>query len=290
MIEGDGLGPLTPLETIVLTDSTSGSRVVIAPTRGGMVSRFDVAGRPVFYLDAATLTDRAKNVRGGSPVLFPSPGALADDVFITGQGRAARMRQHGFARQKEWSVVGTSHAEATLALHPDADTREQYPWEFALTLRYSLASATLKIEARVENLSDTPMPFALGFHPYFYLPNEDKSLARVPTGARHAYDNVAKQAVDVHGSLDLTAKEVDLHLLDHPGRTATLERRDDRIVITADSAFDRWVVWTLSGKDFVCLEPWTARANALNTGEDLRRLAPGESETLTHSISVDARR
>jgi galactose mutarotase-like enzyme len=32
----------------------------------------------------------------------------------------------------------------------------------------------------------------------------------------------------------------------------------------------------LAGKDFVCLEPWTAPGNALNTGERLFTLRPGE--------------
>jgi galactose mutarotase-like enzyme len=42
----------------------------------------------------------------------------------------------------------------------------------------------------------------------------------------------------------------------------------------------RWVVWTVQGKDYVCLEPWTAPANALNTGESLIFLEPGGSHAL----------
>jgi galactose mutarotase-like enzyme len=34
-------------------------------------------------------------------------------------------------------------------------------------------------------------------------------------------------------------------------------------------------VWTLEKKDFVCVEPWTARGNALNTGEDVIEVEPG---------------
>jgi galactose mutarotase-like enzyme len=49
------------------------------------------------------------------------------------------------------------------------------------------------------------------------------------------------------------------------------------------------VVWTLAGKDFVCLEPWTAGADALNTGEKLLTLAPGEAKTLAVSVTLSAR-
>jgi galactose mutarotase-like enzyme len=35
------------------------------------------------------------------------------------------------------------------------------------------------------------------------------------------------------------------------------------------------VVWTVAGKGYVCLEPWTAALDALNTGEGLTELPPG---------------
>lgn len=42
------------------------------------------------------------------------------------------------------------------------------------------------------------------------------------------------------------------------------------------------MVWTEEGKDFVCVEPWMAPPNALNTGRDLQKVAPGETlETST---------
>jgi galactose mutarotase-like enzyme len=252
-----------------------------------MVTRFDVAGRPVLFLDPATLVDTTKNVRGGNPVLFPSPGPLAGERFVR-QGRSGTMKQHGFARQCAWSVVQTSPREVTLELASDDATRAQFPWDFVARLRYALAGAELTVETRIENRSDASMPFALGFHPYFYVPDADKARARIPTAATRAYDNVAKQMVDVQGPIDLARKEVDLHLVDHAANSATLERGDDRIVVSADAELGRWVIWTLPGSDFVCLEPWTAAADALNTGENLLALAPGASKTLTMTIGTSA--
>lgn len=130
------------------------------------------------------------------------------------------------------------------------------------------------------------MPFALGFHPYFHVPDRDKAQARIDTDATRGFDNVTKTRVDVRSALDLTQKEVDLHLADHKPHSAILRRGDqDRIVVSADPAFRRWVVWTLAGKDFVCLEPWTAPADALNSGDRLLHVAPGDSTTLTMTIA-----
>jgi galactose mutarotase-like enzyme len=48
-----------------------------------------------------------------------------------------------------------------------------------------------------------------------------------------------------------------------------------------------WVVWTLKGRDFVCLEPWTCPGNALNTGERLLHLPPGQTRTLWMAITAE---
>jgi galactose mutarotase-like enzyme len=280
-------GPLTPLETVVLEDASTRARVVIAPARGGMATRFDVAGERVLYLDESTLVDETKSVRGGNPVLFPSPGPLAGDRF-TRDGKSGSMKQHGFARSRAWKVIDTKEAEVTLELVSDDATRAVYPWDFAARLRYVLAGSTLTIETTVANKSPGTMPFALGFHPYLYVPDADKAGARIPTGATRAFDNVTKKTIDLHAKepIDLTAKEVDLHLVDHGANSATLHRKGDAIVVSASVEFGRWVVWTLAGKDFVCLEPWTAAADALNTGEKLVVLAAGESRVLTVTIAL----
>ena len=87
--------------------------------------------------------------------------------------------------------------------------------------------------------------------------------------------------------LDLTAPEVDLHLLDHGPRGTTLERPGHRpLLISWGAAYRLLVVWTLAGKNFVCVEPWTARGNALNTGLGLIQIAPGSSESSFVSIGV----
>jgi galactose mutarotase-like enzyme len=280
------MSSLKPLETVTLVDDAAHARVVIAPTRGGMVTRFDVGSRPVLFLDEASLVDETKNVRGGIPVLFPSPGPLASDRF-TWQGRSGSMKQHGFARQRAWSVKSKSTKEIILELVSNDATRAMYPWDFVASIRYALRGAKLTIATTIANRSSDPMPFALGFHPYFFVADGDKARARVPTRATRAWDNVTKTKVDVAGPIDLTRKEVDLHLFDHGSARATLERGADTVVLSGDPEIRRWVIWTLAGKDFVCLEPWTAPADALNTGEDLLVLDPGAERTVTFTIELE---
>lgn len=276
-----------PLESIALEDTDAGSRVLIAPTRGGLVTRFRVGSDDVLYLDESTLRDPSKNVRGGIPVLFPTPGKLEGDSWSY-LGHSGQLKQHGFARNMPWRVARTATDDAavcTLRLVSDADTHGMWPWEFDLEHRVSLSGRTLHIEQRLHNPGHFPMPFGLGFHPYFRVPQADKARARIDTGATRAWDNVKKAEVELHG-IDLTAEEADLHLLDHGRSDSALERPGGSVRVRASQDYQRWVIWTLSGRDFVCLEPWTSPGNALNTGDGLLVQEPGATRTTWIEISV----
>ena len=265
------------IETIDLVDDDAKSIVTIAPARGAIVTRFGVGDRELLFLDESTLQDPGKNVRGGVPILFPSPGRLTGDRF-TSHGKSGAMKQHGFARDSAWTVTERGDRELVLTLASSERTLAMYPWRFRLEGRFALRGACLRFDLKVTNDDRDPMPFAFGTHPYFLV--RDKSRARIPTAATRAFDNVKKEVVPFRG-FDLTAPEVDLHLVDHGDSAARLEVGDGTaIAIRCSSELRRWVVWTLGGRDFVCVEPWSAPGDALNTGDSVIELAPGASRGL----------
>lgn len=272
-------------DAITLHADEGESSATIFPKRGALVSSLRIAGRELLYLDRATLDDPSKNVRGGIPVLFPAPGKLAGDAWQCG-GKHGTLKQHGFARTQAWDVLrteSTPHASVTLGLRANAEMLAQFPWAFAAELEFTLQQQALALTTRIANTGHESLPFALGFHPYFNVP--DKTRARIDTAATRAFDNVTKRVQDFRG-FDLTQPELDLHLLDHGSGRCTLALGDGTgIAIEASSEFARWVIWTLAGKDFVCVEPWTAPGNALNSGEQLRWLEPGASATFRVAIS-----
>lgn len=262
---------------VELADASAKSVVVLAPDRGGMAVRFAVGGRDIFFMDESTLLDPAANVRGGNPVLFPSPGKLEGDRWAH-DGQTGAMKQHGFARNAAWAVTEREtedRASVTFLLTSSDATKALFPWDFRFELTYTLIGTCLHIAQRIENTGAGPMPFGLGFHPYFQV--DDKSSARIDTGATRAFDNVTKKEIAFTG-FDLTAREVDLHLLDHGGTSSALTWGDGaRLTINGSPEFTHWVVWTLEGRPFVCVEPWTCPGNALNSGERLIVLSPGET-------------
>jgi galactose mutarotase-like enzyme len=275
------------LECVELHDDAANTSATICPSRGAIAGRFRVKDRDIFYLDEDSLFDLSKNVRGGAPILFPSPGRLVGDAWSY-DGKSGALKQHGFARNMPWSIEKTSDAGAatlTVSLVSNDATRAAFPWDFRVEMDYVLAGSSLRIVQRVTNKSRDGMPFGFGFHPYFVV--TDKSHATIATNATRAFDNVTKQEVPFHG-FDLTLREVDMHLLDH-GSSSSALTVDPRLRIAIDGSpeYTRWVVWTLEGKDFVCVEPWTCPGDALNTRANLILLAPDEERVLSVEIRAE---
>lgn len=268
------------MERIELSDGAGRAEVV--PERGAIVSRFDVDGAPLLYLDRATLDDPTKNVRGGVPFLFPTAGRLAHDRY-----GERPMKQHGFARNLPFTVEQRDARALTLALAANDVTRAQFPFEFRVELTITLSGRALRIDQRYENRGSQPMPLHVGFHPYFYVPAAAKTEVAIATAATRAFDNVLGRDVPFSG-FDFTQPEVDLHLYDHGSSRSALSRPGaPTIDIEGSPEFGHWVVWSLAGKDFVCVEPWTAPANALNSGDGLLWIAPGAARSL--SLTLRAR-
>lgn len=276
-----------PPRLVELLDTEGDSLAALAPERGGMLTRFRVRGTEVLYLDEVSFANPPALVRGGVPILFPTPGKLTNDEWRR-EGRAGKLRRHGFARELPWTLVRTDTegaASATLRLAASDATISEYPWDFHLDYTYSLKGPAITIEQRIQNAGHVPMPFAAGLHPYFQVPDGAKGGVRIDTPATRAFDNVGKHDIEFAG-FDLTAKEVDIHLLDHASPTATMSWEGKTVKIDCSPEMTHWVVWTLAGWDFVCLEPWTSPQDALNTGERLLWLSPGEVKSLSTRIEL----
>lgn len=280
------------LPTCILQSPGGAAECHVIPERGGLVSRWRVGTDEVLYLDEASVADRTKNVRGGIPVLFPHSGRLPGDRYVA-HGKELSSPQHGFGRKLAWTLVehGSDghHAWVVQSLSSSPETLASFPWPFAVTMRVSLAENELTLDTRIENTGTEPMPHVLGFHPYFRVADAAKARVGVRTDAKEALDNTNGQRVQIR-QLDFTQREMDLHLIGHSTPGTLVRRGDDpTIALRWSPMFTQLVLWTLQGKDFVCVEPWEAPASAFATKEHLPVLAPRQSIDLVFSIATGVR-
>jgi galactose mutarotase-like enzyme len=251
-----------------------GAIAEVVPGRGGLVSRFAVGEDEVLFLDEATLKDPEKNVRGGVPLLFPFAGKPP---------AGSTLAQHGFARRRPWTVVGTTPRTLDCVLRDDEATRAAWPFSFEVRERVVLRETALHLEWTFHNRGATPMPLHFGLHPYFRA-GADKAAVRVDGASGEAFDNRAGTTVKVE-RVDFSAGEVDLHFASR-ARGTVLHRGEagPPLRLSWSSHFEVLVVWTLPGQPFVCVEPWTARGQHPARGE----VAPGASELLWVEVSLAA--
>ncbi len=279
-----------PLPNLILRNDDSTCE--IRPTRGGIVTRCALGGIETLYLDEQTLFDTSVNVRGGVPVLFPVAGRLENDEFIDGTHRYPQ-KQHGFARTLPWEVrhhgvVGNA-AQATFELQASDATRSSFPFSFTLTCEATLSKDRLRLQWKVENNDERPMPLHFGLHPYFHVPLPGKVRARVETSASKAF-NQKTMTHEPYAAPDFSVGETTLHLLDHGARGTRLDRGDGRAVqLNWSENFNTLVLWTLPDKPFICVEPWSAPSMAATRAYPFRPLQPKTAETFWFSISLDER-
>ncbi len=269
---------------------SAGQTVVeVAPSRGGLVTRFAVGKDEILYLDEKTLVAAKDSkdskapkvsVRGGIPVLFPSAGRLSGDRY-TVDGASYPMRQHGLARHARWSVIDVAQAHLTMECRSSPITKITFPFDFALRLTVDAGRAgyrSLALETEIENLGRQPMPVHFGLQPYFLVADKDKADVRVQITAEEAFNHTRGGYEPWNGVLDFTAPEVELHLMSVQGGLATLEvpGRPVRKLAFTD-LYKVLVLGTVAMNDFVTLQPWSAPGDALNTGTGLRTIEPGDS-------------
>jgi aldose 1-epimerase len=271
----------------------------------------------LLYSDPA-MFNNGRPTRGGIPVLFPFPNRIragrfswaGKDYQLPLNDSTQKNAIHGFACRKPWRVAGSGadaesawvkgvfrcslDAPECLALWP-ADH------EIALTLR--LGRGTLRVEAEVRNPSTVPLPFGLGYHPYFRLPfagsgNASECTVEVPASAYWALaDSLPTgETIPVDAKRDLNKPrpfgELDLDdvLTGLPARApqravverklATLAALDDgdglierAAIVGANGgpmrlfcspAFREMVVFTPPHRQAFCVEPYTCTTDAIN--------------------------
>ncbi|MBW6524153.1 aldose 1-epimerase family protein [Sphingomonas sp. RHCKR47] len=245
---------------------------------------------------------------GRAPILFPVVGKPAGEV-IRVDGREYPMKQHGFARRRDFDVVAHEPSRLVLSLRDDEETRASYPFAFQLEAAFTITAATLEIAITLRNPADVVLPASFGFHPAFAWP--------LPYG----------QPREDHRTTFDAAEPEPLRVLDGDGQITAEQRAsplDGQTLHLTDDLFARdaliWDrvrsqsvgygaaagpsleiafpdtpmlgIWTKPGAPFVCIEPWHGIADPVGYAGEFRdkpgvfTVAPADENRITMSVTV----
>jgi galactose mutarotase-like enzyme len=206
-----------------------------------------------------------------SPVLFPIVGKLADDAYRHAR-RTYPLRQHGFARDRAFTLTDHAESRCSFRLEDDAATRAIYPFRFALEIHYAVEDARLRVDYRLTNPGDGTLPASLGAHPAFRwpLPGSDGAPHAIlfeapePAPVRRLAQGLLRTRPEpspVQGRrLDLKEDlfTADALILDGvASRSLDYGPPGGPCVRFAFHGFDVLGLWSKPGAGFLCIEPWS---------------------------------
>lgn len=279
-------------EKITITAPNQQSHFVVVPALGGMGISLQLLHenklRELLYLPDDFWQQQDKKWQGGWPFCFP----------ICGRNTCNTLPMHGFACDMPWQVQEQQHDAVTLVLQHTNETLAVYPYQFKLSLAYQIGNNYLSCTQTVTNLSDEPMPYYAGFHPYFLTPLADKAQTQVnfASNSRKKYNSDLTDIIGDLPALNLPKPITDPALNE---QLSVLSPNHTQLIF-ADSAcidmsvtglsrehmYDYIQLYTQKNKPFFCIEPWMNYPNALNHKNDLIKLKPKSTEKAQLTIKL----
>lgn len=215
-----------------------------------------------------------------SPVLFPIVGALKNDSYKY-EGKKYSMSRHGFARDFEFEVLNNDAQSVTFELKANTATLQKFPFLFSLKIDYELIENKLVITYYINNNSNKEMPFSIGAHPAFALPNgftnysldfenEEQLLtyeldSNLFSGATRTIElNETKLPLNYQ----LFEKDALVFKTIQSKKVTILENNTPLLSVAYDD-FQSLGIWTVQNAPFICIEPWIGFADNRNATGDL---------------------
>jgi galactose mutarotase-like enzyme len=238
-----------------------------------------------------------------SPILFPIVGTLKNNEYYF-EGKKYSLNRHGFARDMDFELIAKNDSTAVFSLVNNTNTLNVYPFEFELLLNYELTDNSLIITFKVINKNLFSMPFSIGAHPAFALPEqfenysldfeyseelirfelENDLLSNVTNSIPRNENNVA-----LH--YDLFEKDALVFKKIKSKKITLLENEKPFLCIQFDD-FPSLGIWTKPKAPFICLEPWlgyadtTANSGNILEKEGIKIIEANEKFKLEYSITL----
>lgn len=204
---------------------------------------------------------------GQAPILFPIVGRLIDDKY-TLDGIDYEMPKHGFARKMLWKFLGADDSKMRFRLSDTAETHTIYPYEFDLTVTYTLEKNVLTVSHSIKNKTDNTMYFSIGAHPAF-------NCAIGDVLSFDEKETIYTEKIDLVKSLRLPDKTL---ILDNERDIVITENifDEDALILSGIKSENITLnlnetgkkinfflgkapylgIWAKPGAPYVCIEPW----------------------------------
>lgn len=197
---------------------------------------------------------------------------------------------HGVGWLSPWQVKSSNDQQAIIEHTHDGSV---WPWPYLATQEFSISDEELSVTLSLQNRGTSPMPFGLGFHPYFPKPTGTK-LAASLSGV---WQTSSDMLPSVWKSFDDTDEFDGVRVLDHLAfdncftgwngcATIIWPNLPVGLSMTTEPAVNHLQLYMPANQDFVCVEPMTHMPDAFNRQLASPMLEPDNVAVLSMSLRI----
>lgn len=286
----------------------TGNYLSVIADYGGAVNQFVVNGKQIL-LGASNDTEFAQTIQKAfaGAQLFPFVNRINNGNY-TINSKTYYLPQnddavfthslHGLVYDQPFSVVEIDEITGRLVLEYILKASEySYPYEMQLQVTYTMEINSFRIDTIIKNLSNSPVPFAYGWHPYIavsgmiddcklQLPSTKYFLTDnrlIPTGeTKELKDFIEMSTI---GSIDLN-QCFEMPFNQKENTTMIVDTDGNRIKLT-QYGFCYTQYYIPENRKSIAIEPQTSIPDAFNNGIGLNWLLPNETKSVGLVVSYE---
>lgn len=227
-----------------------------------------------------------------SSFLFPFPNRLADGHYqIDGKtyhfpcndfGNPNAL--HGFIHDRKFDVLEQSPGMLK-AGYTYTGELEYFPFPFMFRCTYVLEPSAITIRISVTNIGTEPMPFGIGWHPYFYVEESvDNAGMSLPHVEQHELGQYSRPTGKVseyslfNSNNSLEKIELDDCFERTDNRSCYVNYPDGSMLeIWQDEQFPFIQIYTPGDRKAIAIEPMSCGVDAWNRAEVMPTLEAGKT-------------
>ena len=290
-IETDGLYFLE------LASSMGESKAQICLNQGGRLNNFSFENTQILKdFDSSNYKDNY-----ASAILFPFANRIKDGKYTFKDSKYKlecnetdkNNALHGLVYNKTFVLINkklTSNFASVTLQYKDYGKAKGFPFKFHIEVTYTLSKNGMTLAIKVKNKGKKTFPFSLGWHPYFYSTDLDKSTINFKSDKKYVFDN--QQIITGTKALDLEMpfKLKNVKLDDgYPLETNEIDfstpEYDFNISSTSKENFLQ--LYTPVQPNVIAIEPMTGAADNFNNKTGLKTLQPNGTYLVKWNMAIE---
>jgi aldose 1-epimerase len=307
-----GTGTDTHFETVTLGSPDGTTEAEFVPAANMVCCSFRYRGTEILHQGAGVEAYARRGWTMGIPLLHPWANRLASYEYRAAGKHVILPRNAGMVPDDgaglpihgvlpglmRWAIEQRSqHSLSSRLGWTSQPLLELFPFAHELALDVTVANGMLTMCTTLAASAGDSVPVSFGYHPYLRVPRSHRQDWQIHVGAFRRL--VLDEKMIPTGEREPVAQRM-LNLKD-----VSLDDGFDALAVPPEfkanahgtgvavefvRGYPYAQIYAPAGSDFVCFEPMTAPTNALNSGDGLRIVEPGETHEAIFKITVaDAR-